>query len=123
MAFDIRVHDAQGVIEVIYPPEPSHVEVADYLVRMKRAIDGRGGPWKCLVDQRSLKLLEPALLERIATLNAYAQAKGMTRSARVVASSVAALQARRIAESAALSAPVRTFGDRETALAWLDGVS
>jgi hypothetical protein len=73
----------------------------------------------CLVDQRRLVTMDPTLLERVAALNAYAQSNGMTRSARIVASVIATLQVRRIAEQAGLSAPVRAFTSRIEALEWL----
>jgi hypothetical protein len=119
--FEIRVIEEQvPILEVVYPSEPSHADVAGYLLEMKRTIDERGGqPWMCLVDQRRLVTMDPVLLERVAVLNAYAQSNGMTRSARVVASVIATLQVQRIAEQAGLRAPVRAFTSRNEALAWL----
>lgn len=119
MPFEIREDAAHHIVEVVYPAEPSAHDVAEYLMKMKRTIDAQAGPWSCLVDQRELKVMEPTLVERVSTLNRYAQAKGMLRSARVVAGSVAALQARKIAENALLRAPVRAFASREEAVAWL----
>ena len=121
MGFDVRVVDGEvTILEVVYPAEPTHADVARYLVDMKRTIDGQGGrPWACLVDQRGLLRMDGTLLERVAALNAYAQQNGMICSARLVASEAAALQASRIAEQAKLALPVRTFADRDDALAWL----
>ena len=121
MPFVVRViSDAVPILEVVYPAEPTHTDVAKYLVDMKRTIDDqRGAPWACLVDQRGLVRMDGTLLERVAALNAYAQQHGMVCSARLVSSEAAALQARRIAEQAGLDLPIRTFASREDALAWL----
>jgi len=119
MPFEIREDAAHHIVEVVYPAEPSSQDVAEYLMKMKRTIDAQPGPWSCLVDQRELKVMEAQLIERVSTLNRYAQSRGMLRSARVVAGSVSALQARKIAENAALKAPVRAFSTRDEALAWL----
>src|SRR5689334_23265394 len=108
------------VIEVVYPAHPTAADVADYVEEMKRTIDAhRDEPWVCLVDQRNLTRMDSGLVEKVASLNAYAQAYGMCRSARLVASEGAALQAQRIAERASLSSAVATFTTREDALAWL----
>lgn len=119
MPFEIREDAVHHIVEVIYPAEPSSQDVAEYLMKMKRTIDAQPGPWSCLVDQRELKVMEAQLIDRVSTLNRYAQSRGMLRSARVVAGSVSALQARKIAENAALKAPVRAFTTRDEAVAWL----
>jgi hypothetical protein len=120
MSFVIIDHPAERIIEVIYPAEPSASEVADYTLRLKRLMDAQTSAWSCLVDQRASKMIAPKLMEKIGLLNAYAQRKGMLRSARVVASKVAMLQANRIAEEkGGLKGKLRTFLGRQEALAWL----
>lgn len=115
MPFDIRVHEAEKLIEVIYPEQPTRADVADYALRMTTVIEQREGEWRCLVDQRALQLLDPALVSRITTLNSFARTNGMTKSARIVRSPISALQAREIAGE------IRTFTTREEAIAWLEG--
>jgi hypothetical protein len=117
--FDIVVHEADSIIEVIYPETPTAADVEDYVRRIKEAIARRRGPWSCLVDQRRLHVLSDTLYERIAGLNAYAQERGMKQSARVVASAVATLQATRMRRQAALTSPVKSFTSRDDAIAWL----
>jgi hypothetical protein len=119
MSFTITVHKALRVIEVVYPASPTAADVADYLYRVRVAILDQEGPWRCLVDQRALKLMPTELVEHLAELNTYASQHGMERSARVVSGALATLQSHRIAREAELAQRVRTFTDREQALAWL----
>jgi hypothetical protein len=118
-AFEIVVHKMERLLEVIYPERPDGADIADYSRRVKQSIDELGPGWDCLVDQRRLKLLAPELLDKVAALNAYAERHGMRRSARIVATAVAELQAARMVREAALQATVKSFSSREAALAWL----
>jgi hypothetical protein len=117
--FEIVVHKADSIIEVIYPETPTQEDVEDYVSKVKKAIAGQRGPWSCLVDQRRLHLMPDALYEQVTGLNAFAQQHGMTQSARVVSSAVATLQATRMQRHAAIKRPVRTFTSRDDAIAWL----
>ncbi len=119
MPFIIRVDRKRQLIEVAYPPHPTAADVADYVVSIKDAIEHMAGEWDCLVDQRQLKVMPPALVAEVATLNAWAEKRRMRRSARVVASAVATLQTQRMAREASLHAEVRSFSSREEAIAWL----
>jgi hypothetical protein len=118
--FEITVHKNDRILEVRYPERPTEEDVKEYLTAARRAIDKElsGKPWRCLVDQRGLAVMPPALAAEVATLNEYAEEKGMIRSARVVSTAVAALQVARIARGA-VAAPVKAFRDRQTALTWL----
>lgn len=116
----VIVRHPEAVIEVVYPAEPVSHDVVAYLGAMTRAIGAETGPWMCLVDQRPLLgVIQPALLERLAMLNRYAKQRQMLKSARIVASSAAALQARRLAEEAGVANVVRTFTARDDAWGWL----
>jgi hypothetical protein len=117
--FEIVVHDVGSIIEVIYPHRPTVEDVGEYLIRIKTVIAEHNGPWSCLVDQRQLSVLSDSLYEEIAALNVYAQRHGMKQSARVVSSAVASLQTARMYRQSSLQLPVRTFTDRDEALAWL----
>jgi hypothetical protein len=120
--FDIVVHEADAIVEVVYPENPTQEDVDDYVGRVKKIIAGRQGPWSCLVDQRQLNLMPDRRYEQVAALNAYAQQHGMKQSARVVsrrAAAVATLQTTRMRRQASLSRPVRTFTSRDDAIAWL----
>lgn len=119
MAFDIIVHAEEHILEVVYPAAPTQEEVTAYAARVRQAIDGMGEAWGALVDQRQLKALPSGLMSTLAVLNAYAQLKGMQRSARVVSDAAAGLKAWRMTQQARLIVPARTFESREEALAWL----
>lgn len=117
MAFEISFHPDERILEVVYPSGPSAEDVAEYVQRTRALIDTLDGTWSCLVDQRRMTVLAPAFLVTLADLNAYAQKRGMVRTARVVSGSVSEVQSRRIAKAAVLS--LETFANRDEALAWL----
>jgi hypothetical protein len=120
MAFRIQLHEAEGILEVAYPRQPTGVDVEDYARKIKKYIDDlERKTWSCLVDQTELQVMDPTHVERIAELNAYAQARGMLRAARVVASAVGRLQSQRVMREAALRTEFRMFSSREEALSWL----
>ncbi len=119
MPFTIQVHEELQVVEVVYPARPTVEEVAEYLHRIREVIQARKGPWRCLVDQRSVQLIAPEVVEHLAAINSFAATHGMERSARLVTGAVASLQVSRMARNADLGDRVRTFHDRDHALAWL----
>jgi hypothetical protein len=118
--FEITVHRADRILEVRYPQHPTEKDVNEYLRAARLAIDTElaGKPWRCLVDQLSLAVMPPELAAQVATLNEYAEEKGMACCARVVSTAVGALQVARIARSV-LGVPVKAFRDRAAAMAWL----
>jgi hypothetical protein len=119
MPFQITVHEADRIIDVVYPPQPSAEDVADYLKRIRELIARMGGPWSALVDQGQLRVMPPEMVATMASLNAFAQLHGMKRSARVVTDPASGLQAWRMTKQAMLTIPTRTFETRDAALAWL----
>ncbi|XXF77084.1 STAS/SEC14 domain-containing protein [Myxococcaceae bacterium GXIMD 01537] len=119
MPFQITIHPADRILEVVYPPQPTADDVQDYLKRVKEAMESLGGEWSALVDQAQLRVLPPNIVSVMASLNAYAQLKGMKRSARVVTDAASGLQAWRMTKQAMLNIPARTFESRDEALAWL----
>ena len=120
MPFQIKLHPQDQIIEVIYPAAPTAEDVGEYLVQMKQLIDDQRSHWYCLVDQRSLTELPASLLEQVGVANSYAVIHGMQRSARIVSSETAAAQANSIGKSTgAIQVKVKTFVERETAVAWL----
>lgn len=121
MRFEIHVKSGDRFVEVVYPDSPSSLETADYMVRMKRVMDEIDGEWTCLVDQRRMRSMSPALLEMVVGLTRRAVERGLVRVARLVAGELdeARAQARRIGAEA--QAEVRTFTSRESAVAWLRG--
>lgn len=119
MAFDIIIHGDEHILEVVYPTVASEADVSHYAARVRQTIDSMGESWTALVDQRQLRALPRELMSTLAGLNAYAQLKGMQRSARVVPDAAAGLQAWRMTKQALLSVPARTFESREEAIAWL----
>ncbi len=119
MPFEIIVHAGEHILEVVYPPTPSEAEISEYATRVRQSIDSMGESWSALVDQRQLRDLPFELMKTLSGLNAYAQLKGMQRSARVVPDAAAGLKAWRMTKQALLTVPARTFESREEALAWL----
>jgi hypothetical protein len=71
------------------------------------------------VDQRALVVMPADLVHTIASLNAYAELRGMVRSARIAPSEIAHAQTERIAREASLGVPSATFASRDDAIAWL----
>jgi SpoIIAA-like len=119
MPFQITVHEADRILEVVYPSQPSQADVDDYLARVRTAIEAFGGEWSALVDQSQLRVMPSPMVAVMAKLNAFAQLKGMKRSARIVSTAASGLQAWRMTKQAMLSIPARTFESREDALQWL----
>jgi len=119
MRFEIIVHSAEKILEVVYPPSPTEADISDYASRVRQTIDTMGESWSALVDQRQLRALPFELMKTLSGLNAYAQLKGMQRSARVVPDAAAGLKAWRMTKQALLTVPARTFESREEALEWL----
>ncbi|MBM7113597.1 STAS/SEC14 domain-containing protein [Archangium primigenium] len=119
MPFQITVHEADRIIDVVYPPQPSAEDVEDYLKRIRETILRVGSPWSALVDQAHLRVMPPDMVATMASLNAFAQHHGMKRSARVVTDPASGLQAWRMTKRALLTIPTQTFETREAALAWL----
>jgi hypothetical protein len=119
MSFQVYVHEAHDIIEVIYPPHPTQEDVAAYVEEVTRVLDVRRRRFGCLVDQRALVLMPPDLVHTVASLNAYAEMRGMVRSARVAPSDLAQAQTQRMAREASLGVPAATFASRDDAVAWL----
>lgn len=119
MPFQINVHEADRIIDVVYPPQPTAEDVSDYLKRIRETILRLNGPWSALVDQGQLRVMPPDMVAIMANLNAFAQLHGMKRSARVVHDAASGLQAWRMTKKAMLTIPTRTFETREDALVWL----
>jgi hypothetical protein len=119
MPFQITVHEADRILEVVYPSQPSQADVDDYLARVRTVIEAFGGEWSALVDQSQLRVMPSHMVAAMAKLNAFAQLKGMKRSARIVSTAASGLQAWRMTKQAMLSIPARTFESREDALQWL----
>jgi hypothetical protein len=118
MPFQIHVHQPERILEVIYPPQPTQQDVDEYLSRVREIIEGLG-EWSALVDQSQLRVMSAAMVAVMAKLNAFAQLKGMKRSARIVSTAASGLQAWRMTKQAMLNIPARTFEARDEALAWL----
>lgn len=119
MPIQIIVHQPDRILEVIYPSQPTQADVDDYLVRVRTEIEALAGNWSALVDQSQLRVMPSNMVTVMAKLNAYAQLKGMKRSARIVSTAGSGLQAWRMTKQAMLTIPARTFENREDALNWL----
>jgi len=106
------------VLEVIYPPHPTADDIASYVTRAHATIDAqRGRAFGCLADQRAVPVMPPELVNVLGELNAYASARGMLRTARLVSTAVAGLQAHRLAREHRFE--LQTFESRDAALVWL----
>jgi hypothetical protein len=119
MPFQITVHAQDRILEVVYPPQVTAEDLAEYLSDVKKAIAGLGGEWSALVDQSQLRVMPTDVVSAMASLNAFAQLHGMKRSARVVSDAPSGLQAWRMTKRAMLTIPTRTFETRGEALEWL----
>lgn len=119
MPFQITVHEPDRILEVVYPPQPTQADVDDYLARVRGHIEAFNGEWSALVDQSQLRVMPSNMVTIMAKLNAFAQLKGMKRSARIVSTAASGLQAWRMTKQAMLNIPARTFESREDALHWL----
>lgn len=119
MPFQIIVHQPERIIEVVYPPQPTQADVDEYLTRVREHIEALAGDWSALVDQSQLRVMPSSMVATMAKLNAYAQLKGMKRSARVVSTAASGLQAWRMTKQAMLTIPTHTFESRDEAMAWL----
>jgi hypothetical protein len=124
MPFEIIQHpgdaivDVLPIIEVIYPAHPTDEDIAAYDRRAREIVDAqRRRPFCVLADQRALRVMAPDLVTMVGALNAYASARGMLRTARVVATAVAGLQAQRMARESGFE--LGAFESRDDALAWL----
>jgi hypothetical protein len=118
MGFSIVEHP-EAIVEFVYPERPTTEDVANYATDVRRIIDRQRGPWCCLVDQRKLPVMPQEFVETVKGLNAYAAQRGMRKTARLVTSAVASLQAARFAREVRLVNSLRTFTSRAAALAWL----
>jgi len=106
------------VVEVIYPERPTANDIEAYVAHARAVIDAQHGrPFVCLADQRNVRVMPPELVTALSALNSYAHARGMLRTARLVSSAIANLQAHRLARE--LQFDLQAFESRETALAWL----
>ncbi|NVJ01973.1 MULTISPECIES: STAS/SEC14 domain-containing protein [unclassified Myxococcus] len=119
MPFQITVHAQDRILEVVYPPQVTTADLAEYLADVKKAINDLDGEWSALVDQSQLRVMPSDVVTAMASLNAFAQLHGMKRSARVVTDAPSGLQAWRMTKRAMLSIPTRTFETRGEALQWL----
>lgn len=119
MPFQITVHAQDRILEVVYPPQVTSEDLSEYLTEVKKAITSLGSEWSALVDQSQLRVMPADVVSAMASLNAYAQLRGMQRSARVVIDPPSGLQAWRMTKRAMLTIPTRTFETRAEALEWL----
>ncbi len=115
--FEIKLHPAERIIEVVYPAHPTEESFERYEEALRRAVQELGAPWWCLVDQRALPAVPEDLAGRISELNGWAKAQGMQRSARLVKRTyVAQLQAQQIVDGSGLKGMVGVYYDRD--MAW-----
>jgi hypothetical protein len=119
MPIQTIVHPPDRILEVIYPSQPTQADLDDYLARVRTEIESLAGDWSALVDQSQLRVMPSHMVAAMAKLNAFAQLKGMKRSARIVSTAASGLQAWRMTKQAMLTIPARTFESREEALHWL----
>ena len=119
MPFQLTVHEADRILDVVYPPQPTPEDVTDHPQHLRETIARMGGLLSVPVAQGQLRVMPPEMVATMASLNAFAQFHGMKRSARVVSDAASGLQAWRMTKQAMLTIPTRTFETRDAALAWL----
>lgn len=120
MPFDVQIDHPRRTLAITYPAQVNATDALEFPPRVRQAIDelAKGGKWFCLVDQRALPTLPAHLLEILKSLNAYGQAKGMSKSARIVSDAIAGLSVLSL-KTGDLKVPIQTFQSREDALQWL----
>jgi hypothetical protein len=112
------IFDTLTIVEVIYPSHPTEDDIGSYVTRAHAFIDAqRGLPFSCLADQSALRVMPPELVTTLVELNTYAHEHGMLRTARVISSAVAALQAQSLARENVFE--LQSFESRDEALVWL----
>lgn len=119
MRFQIDIHAADRVLQIVYPKEVTKDDVTVYAKRCRELILLLGGRWSCLVDQTASPVLPREAAEELAALNAFAAANGMQRCARVVAGALGELQAWRITREVKNNVVVRTFVNVADAWSWI----
>ncbi len=124
MPFEIIEHPGDAILEivpifeVIYPANPTRADIDAYVARAYEMIDAqRGRPFCCLADQRAVQVIPPELVAALGKLNAYAYGHGMLRTARLVSSAIAGLQAHQLAREHHFE--LQAFERRDDALLWL----
>jgi hypothetical protein len=118
--FEITVHQQERTIEVRYPARPTLDAFARYDQAIREEITRLGPPWDCLVDQSRVQTLSPDIAPRVAELNAWALARGMEHTARVLsASAIGELQGERILRDAGVKKIGSLHKTREAAWAHL----
>jgi hypothetical protein len=102
--FDVRIHEKERIVEVIYPARVTAEAIAEYAERIRQAAAQLNGPWRCLVDQRQLDVIPPDLTDAIAEMNRWALQNGLVGAARVVnRTAIGELQSRRILRESGLT--------------------
>ena len=120
MRFSVTLHEAPAILEIVYPAGFTAEDLEAYAVESRETMDRIRGPWACLVDARDVSALGPELLDQVARLNAYALEHGMRASARLISTRPGALEGARSARGATgYAVTIKTFTDRDPALAWL----
>jgi hypothetical protein len=113
-------HREQHIVEVIYPGAAlTALQHADYTIRIKQIIEKQRGTWGLLVDQRAISRLDDKLKDKMLALYTYATKKGMTRSARIVNTSLEALRLADWVRGTELRSTLRVFTERQEAFDWL----
>lgn len=117
----ITIHPGQRIIEVVYPDAPTLSSLEKYEDEIRAAILEMNGTWDCLVDQRSMPVLNAEMSQRIADLIVWARTRGMRHAARVVKrGSMAALQAKQLLRGAGETEEQNLFLTREDAWSALE---
>ncbi|MDQ3264520.1 MAG: hypothetical protein M3Y59_12790 [Myxococcota bacterium] len=118
--WQITAHPQERIIEVVYPNAPTTDSLERYESEIRAAILEMNGTWDCLVDQRSMPVLDAEMSQRIADLITWSLDRGMRHAARIVRrGSMAALQAKTLLRASGEGEEQNLFLTREEAWASL----
>ncbi|MGK4000558.1 STAS/SEC14 domain-containing protein [Sorangium sp. So ce1024] len=118
--YQLKIDRINALIEVTFKGVMRAEEAQAYAAEYRKALDSLcGRKIRALVDLRGFSVASEEATELLRDIGATSAAMGVIRTAELVHSDLAALQASRIAREAGTSDHVRIFKDEGAARAWL----
>ncbi|WP_437753248.1 STAS/SEC14 domain-containing protein [Sorangium sp. So ce1389] len=120
--YQLKIDRINAVIEVTLKGVVRAEEAQAYAAEYKKALGSLyGRRIRVLVDFRGFSIASEQATELLRDIGATSAAMGVIRTAELVQSDLAALQAGRIARESGTAELVRVFKDEGAARAWLVG--
>ncbi|WP_437731504.1 STAS/SEC14 domain-containing protein [Sorangium sp. So ce1335] len=118
--YQLKIDRINALIEVTFKGVVRAEEAQAYALEYRKALGSLcGRKIRVLVDFRGFSIASEEATELLRDIGATSAAEGVIRTAELVHSDLAALQASRIAREAGMSDLVRIFKDEGAARAWL----